>query len=418
MTLKKILLASVFAFAAAGATGAQAQVKEVEMVHWWTSGGEAAALNVLKDNLQKQGYAWKDNPLAGGGGSQAMTVLRARVTSGNIPTAVQMLGFDIQDWAEQGVLGDLTPIATKEGWEKVVPAPLQKFSKYQDKWIAAPVNVHSTNWIWANKAVMDKIGAKPPTTWDELIVVLDKAKAAGVTPLAHGGQAWQDATLFDSVVLTTGGPDFYKKTMIDLDQAALSSDTMKTVFERMAKLRSYVDANFSGRDWNLASAMVIKGDAAMQIMGDWAKGEFINAGKKPDQDFLCFRFPGTQGNVTFNSDQFVMFKVSADRQQAQAALAAATMDPAFQSAFNVVKGSVPARTDVPDAAFDACGKKAFADLKEASQKGTLMGSMAHGHANRAAVKNAMYDVITRHFNGQIQTDQAVKEFAAAVKSAS
>ncbi len=246
MKVRNILLASAFAFAAVGATAARAQVKEVEMVHWWTSGGEAAALNVLKDNLQKQGYAWKDNPIAGGGGSQAMTVLRARVTAGNIPTAVQMLGFDIQDWAEQGVLGDLTPIATKEGWDKVVPAPLQKFSKYQDKWIAAPVNVHSTNWIWANKAVMDKLGVKPPTNWDELIVVLDKAKAAGVIPLAHGGQGWQDATLFDSVVLTTGGPDFYKKTMIDLDPAALSSDTMKTVFDRMAKLRSYVDAELLG----------------------------------------------------------------------------------------------------------------------------------------------------------------------------
>ena len=94
------------------------------------------------------------------------------------------------------------------------------------------------------------------------------------------------------------------------------------------------------------------------------------------------------------------------------------MDPAFQSAFNVVKGSAPARTDVSDAAFDACGKKAIADLKEASGKGTLMGSMAHGHANRAAVKNAMYDVITRHFNGQLNTDAAVKELATAVKSAS
>jgi glucose/mannose transport system substrate-binding protein len=415
MTLKRILLATVFAGAA---TAAQAQTKEVEMVHWWTSGGEAAALNVLKENLQKQGYTWKDNPIAGGGGTQAMTVLRARVTSGNIPTAVQMLGFDIVDWAEQGILADLTPLATKEGWDKVVPQALQKFSKHEGKWIAAPVNVHSTNWIWANKAVMDKIGAKPPTSWDELIALLDKAKAAGVTALAHGGQPWQDATIFDSVVLTTGGPDFYRKTMIDLDQQALTSSTMKTVFERMAKLRSYVDANFSGRDWNLASSMVIKGDAALQIMGDWAKGEFVNAGKKPDQDFLCFRFPGTQGNVTFNSDQFVMFKVGTDRQQAQNALASATMDPAFQSAFNVVKGSAPARTDVPDTAFDACGKKAIADLKAANEKGTLMGSMAHGHANRAAVKNAMYDVISRHFNGQLQTDQAVKELATAVKSAS
>jgi glucose/mannose transport system substrate-binding protein len=238
-----------------------------------------------------------------------------------------------------------------------------------------------------------------------------------VTPLAHGGQPWQDATLFDAMLLSVGGGDFYKKSMIDLDEATLKSAQMKTVFERMAKLRTYVDANFSGRDWNLASAMVIKGEAAFQMMGDWAKGEFVTAGKKPDTDFLCFRFPGTQGIVTFNSDQFVMFKVGDDRKDAQVKMASAVMDPAFQSAFNVVKGSAPARTDVPNEAFDACGKKSMADLKEANDKGTLYGSMAHGHANPAAVKQAMYDVITKHFNGQLDTAKAPDELAKAVAAA-
>jgi len=396
---------------------AAAQVKEVEVVHWWTSGGEAAALNLLKESLQKQGISWKDNPIAGGSGVQAMTVLRARVTAGNIPTTVQMLGFDILDWAELGALGDLNEIAAKDGWDKVVPKALQRFSKYKDKWIAAPVNVHSTNWVWANKAVLDKLGTGVPKNWDEFIAALDKAKAAGVVPLAHGGQPWQDGTVFEAVVLTTGGGDFYKKAMIDLDESALKSDTMKTVFERMTKLRSYVDPNFSGRDWNLASAMVIKGEAAFQMMGDWAKGEFINAGKKPDTDFLCFRFPGTQGNVTFNSDQFVMFKVGDDRKDAQAKMALAVMDPAFQSAFNVVKGSVPARTDVPDTAFDACGKKGMKDLKEANDAGKLYGSMAHGHAAPAGVKQAMFDVITKHFNGQLDTAKAPDELAKAVAAA-
>ena len=185
----------------------------------------------------------------------------------------------------------------------------------------------------------------------------------------------------------------------------------------MTKLRSYVDDNFSGRDWNLASGMVIEGKAGLQFMGDWAKGEFLKAKKEPGKDFVCMRFPGTQGSVTFNSDQFAMFKVAADKVPAQLAMASAIESPTFQSAFNVVKGSVPARTDVPDTAFDACGKKAIKDLAEANKNDTLMGSMAHGHANPAAVKNAIYDVVTREFNGELTSEAAVKELVTAVEAA-
>ena len=391
--------------------------QSVEVLHWWTSGGEASALNVLKQDLEKAGVGWQDMPVAGGGGEQAMTALRARVTAGNPPTAVQMLGFDITDWGKQGVVADLNDLAGKEGWYKVVPPALQAFSKYDGKWIAAPVNVHSTNWVWANKEIFDKLGLKQPTSWDELIAALDKIKEAGYTAVAHGGQPWQDATIFDAVVMSTGGPEFYKKAFIDLDSAALSSDTMVQAFDRMTKLRSYVDDNFSGRDWNLASAMVIEGKAGVQFMGDWAKGEFLNAGKVPGKDFLCFRFPGTQGDVTFNSDQFVMFKVGDDRKAAQEKLAAAIMSPSFQIAFNKVKGSVPARTDVDGKDLDACGQQGMKDLAEASKNGTLFGSMAHGHAAPAAVKVATYDVITAHFNGEMDSKTAAAELAKAVEGA-
>ncbi|WRQ69314.1 ABC transporter substrate-binding protein [Sinorhizobium meliloti] len=397
------------------ATAAEA-AENVEVLHWWTSGGEAAALDVLKKDLESKGISWTDMPVAGGGGTEAMTVLRARVTAGNAPTAVQMLGFDILDWAKEGALGNLDEVASKEGWDKVIPAALQQFSKYDGHWIAAPVNVHSTNWVWINKAALDKAGGKEPTTWEELIALLDKFKEQGITPVAHGGQPWQDATIFDAVVLSLGN-DFYKQAFIDLDPAALGGDKMKEAFDRMTKLRSYVDDNFSGRDWNLASAMVIENKAGLQFMGDWAKGEFLKAKKVPGTDFVCMRFPGTQGSVTFNSDQFAMFKVSEDKVPAQLQMASAIESPAFQSAFNVVKGSVPARTDVPDTDFDACGKKGIKDLAEANTNGTLFGSMAHGHANPAAVKNAIYDVVTRQFNGELDSEEAVTELVAAVEAA-
>lgn len=399
------------------ATTSMAAAEDVEVLHWWTSGGEAAALNVLKDDLAAKTIGWVDMPVAGGGGEAAMTTLRARVTAGDAPTAVQMLGFDILDWAAEGKLANLNAVAAEEGWDAVVPAALQAFAKADGNWVSAPVNVHSTNWVWANKSVLDGLGIAQPTTWEEFVAAMQAVKDSGKTALAHGGQAWQEATMFDGIVLSVGGVDFYKKAFIDLDPEALGSEQMVEVFNRMATLRSFVDDNFSGRDWNLASAMVINDEAAFQIMGDWAKGEFLKAGKVPGTDFLCFRVPGSQGMVSFNSDQFAMFaQDEAGAQTAQGEMARSIMAPSFQSAFNVVKGSVPARTDVPNDAFDDCGKQGMAELAEASANGTLVGSIAHGHANKAAVKNAIYDVVTAHFNGEYDAATAATNLVNAVEA--
>ena len=217
------------------------------------------------------------------------------------------------------MLGNLTEVAQKEGWDKVIPAALQKFSKYDGKWVAAPVNVHSTNWVWVNKAVLDKLGIKRAAELGRIhrrCSTRSRRPASPRSPMAaRPGRTPRSST---RRAVGRRHRSFYKKAFDRArSQGALVTDTMKTAFDRMAKLRGYVDPNFSGRDWNLASAMVIKGEAGLQIMGDWAKGEFISAGKKPGTDFVCFRFPGTQGIVTFNSDQFAMFKVGADKQAAQ-----------------------------------------------------------------------------------------------------
>ena len=224
--------------------------------------------------------------------------------------------------------------------------------------------------------------------------------------------------MFDSVVEATGGADFYKKAMNELDDASLTSDTMKKSFDNLRKLTSYVDPNYAGRDWNLATAMVIKGDALVQVMGDWAKGEFKSAGKVAGTDYLCPRFPGTAGTVIYNSDMFGMMDVPKDRKAAQEQLAQATLSKTFQVSFNVVKGSAPARTDVSDADFDACGKKGIADLKAANDGGKLFGSLAQGYGAAPAVANAYKDVVTKFVHGQItSSDEAVKQLAAAIDDA-
>ena len=420
MKLRAMLMAGAMSIGALGLTGGAqaADTKEVQMLHWWTSGGEAAALSVIKQALAKQGYGWKDVPVAGGGGGAAMTTLKAMVAAGNPPTASQILGYYALDYANAGKLADITSLATKGGWAKVIPTALQKFTTVDGKWGAVPVNIHSVNWIWVNKALMEKIGGTEPKTFDELLALLDKAKKAGVIPMALGGQPWQEATMFDSIVVSTGGVEFYKKAFIDLDESALKSDTMKKSFDNLARLRPYLDPNYAGRDWNLATAMVIKGDALLQVMGDWAKGEFVNAHQEAGKDYLCYRFPGTDGSVLYNTDMFAFFQVSADRKAAQTALAETTMSPEVQIDFNVIKGSAPARMDVSDAKFDACGKKAIADIKAANAKGTFLGSMAQNYAQPPAIATAYYDVVTKFLHGEIKTsDEAVKQLVISIDSA-
>ncbi|KVF24200.1 ABC transporter substrate-binding protein [Burkholderia vietnamiensis] len=387
---------------------------QLEVMHWWTSGGEAKALTVLKDDLRQKGFTWKDSPIAGGGGEAARTVLRARVASNNPPDAMQMLGFSVQDYAQQGLLTPLDSIAAKDGWDKLISAPIQRFLKVDGHWYAVPVDVHSTNWIWANKKIFDQLKLTPPQSFDELVADADKIRKAGYIPLAHGGQPWQEATIFDSAVMSAGGPKFYMDALVNLDPKALGSPTMQKAFDQMRTLRGMVDPNFPGRDWNLATSMVINGKAAMQIMGDWAKGEFEAAGKKPGVDYLCMRYPGTQGDFIFETDQFATFKAGNDRLPGEYAFAQAVMDKSTQAKFSRIKGAIPARLDVPSDGFDACGVKSMSDMRAALKGGTMVGSFAHGLAMPEASKTAVYDVVTHFFNSNQSSGDAVKALVQAV----
>ncbi|MDZ4135640.1 MAG: ABC transporter substrate-binding protein [Paracoccaceae bacterium] len=398
------------------ASGAQAG-GTVEVLHWWTSGGEAKAVGELKKAFESQGGTWIDSPIAGGGGDAAMTALRARVVAGNPPTAVQLKGPGIQEWAREGALNDVNAVAMAEGWDAVLPPALASIMKYDGKYVAAPVNIHRVDWIWANPAALKKAGVEAmPTTWAEFNAAATKLQAAGIIPLAHGGQPWQDATLFEDVVLGVGGADFYRKALVDLDQSALTSDMMVASFDQLRTLRGFVDPNFSGRDWNLATAMVSRGEAGFQIMGDWAKGEFLAGGLVPGVDILCAPTPGN--GFVLNSDSFTFFKVAgADKLGGQQTLASLIMSPDFQSVFNLAKGSIPARTDVSLDAFDACAKRSHADLLAAVASNALVPSMAHEMAVSRSVRGEILDLVTAFFNSDTSSQDAVKQLAAAVARA-
>lgn len=412
MTKLSVLAAST-AVLLAGPALAQPQA---EVLHWWTSGGEARSVAVLQEQFAAEGGSWTDMPVAGGGGDAAMTALRARVLAGNAPTAVQLKGPAIQEWFEETGLADITTVAGENDWEALLPSQIAEHMKCEGQWCAAPVNVHRVNWVWGNKQILDEHGIEMPTTWEEFHAAAEKLQAAGVTPLAHGGQSWQDATVFESVVLGLGGPEFYRQALIDLDPEALTSDTMREVFDEMRTIRGYVDPNFSGRDWNLATAMVMNGEAAFQIMGDWAKGEFLAAGKEPGVDFICAPTPGE--GYLYNVDSFAFFEVDGqDRQDGQALLARLIMGEEFQHTFNLNKGSIPARTDVALDEFDDCARRSAEDMNAGAEDGSLLPSYAHGMALRGAPAGAITDVVTAHFNSDMSSEDAVQQLANAVANA-
>ena len=389
-----------------------AQQPTVEVLHYWTSGGESKAVAELKAEFEAAGGKWIDSPVAGGGGDAQATVLRSRVLAGDPPAAVQIKGPNIADWAKEGALADLSAVGRAEGWDTLLPPLLQGIVKFDGKYVAVPVNIHRVDWVWANPEVLKTAGVDGvPTTWEGMFEAAEKIKAAGKIPFAHGGQPWQDATVFEAIVLGVGGAEFYNKALGELDEKALTSDTMKKAFAYFRKFRSYVDPAFPGRDWNLATAMIMNGQAGMQIMGDWAKGEFAAAGKVGDKDYICAPTPSKTGYI-LNSDSFAMFKVKGPDQVAgQALLAKLILGEKFQETFNLYKGSIPARIGVKRDKFDFCALKSMDDLKTASAAGTLVGSVAHEILQAGAVRGAFLDVVTEFFNSDMSVDEAVETLA-------
>ena len=412
--VKRIVVISVLAIAFV----TSAMAGEVEVLHWWTSGGEAAAVQELQKMLQNEGHTWKDFAVAGGAGANAMTALKARAVSGNPPTAAQVKGPQIQEWAELGLLTNIDDVAQAEGWDNLVPGVVADIMKYEGHWVAVPVNVHRINWMWCNPEVFKKANAQYPRTWEEFFAACDKIKQAGFIPVAFGGQAWQEATVWESIVAGVGGSGFYQQALVEADEQALASSTMVRALEIFKKIKAYTDKNAPGRDWNLATAMVIKGEAAMQFMGDWAKGEFTAAGKVPGKDYDALTAPDTKDVFLFNVDSFIMFEVKDPAAKtAQKAMARLILSPDFQVAFNVNKGSIPVRSGISETPFDAVAVASMKDFEATAAYGGLLPSMAHEMAVSPAVRGAMFDVITNFYNSDMSAADAAQKLAAAVREA-
>lgn len=391
----------------------------VEVLHWWTSGGEARSVAELKRLLAREGHEWRDFAVAGGGGDSAMALLRQRVRAGNPPAAAQIKGPALQEWGRMGVLANLDDVAQAQKWDSQLPRVVADLMKYDGRFVAVPVNVHRVNWLWVSRAALRKVGSRAPETWDEFFVLADRLQKAGIVPVAHGGQPWQEFTTFETVVLGVGGAEFYRRAFVQLDPTALRSDTMERALATFRRIKAYTDKDAPGRDWNRATAMVIRGEAAMQFMGDWAKGEFLAAGQVPGKDFLCVAAPQTERAFIFNIDSFAMFRLSDPRAaQAQQALARTIMNPEFQQIFNLAKGSVPVGTGVQMSRFDLCAQESSAYFAASSMLKTLVPSIAHKMAQPDRVEEAIKQVVATFWNNDtVSITQAMQGLEAAARAA-
>lgn len=393
---------------------------QVELMHMWTSGESAAALASLKDRFVAAGGVWVDSAAAGSTSGQ-MATLRARVLAGDAPTASQLEGTNITEWAAAGNLANLDEVAKANDWDAAMPDALKRVMVYDGHYVAVPLNIHRINWVYYNPVVLKELGLEFPKNWDEMNAAIAKAQAAGYQGFHHGGRPWQDLTLFEAVALGVGGVDFYKKAFYDLDDATLSGETMLKVFTELRNLTSTFDEAFPGRHYSEALKAIGQKKALFTIMGDWSVSYFMANNYKYGVDFACAPVPQNDDRhpFTINSDAFGFFtQTNPDRIEGQKLVAKMVFEPQTQIDFNLKKGSIPARQGIDLSNFTPCQQQSAADLKTADGEDSLLMSFAQSMAQPGAISGAAEEVITTFVaTPETTPEEGVKLFAAAIAAA-
>ncbi|WP_435530958.1 ABC transporter substrate-binding protein [Pseudotabrizicola algicola] len=404
MKLATALVASVALPAAAFAT-------DLEVTHWWTSGGEAAAVAELAKAFDASGDKWIDGAIAGGGGT-ARPIMISRITGGDPMGATQFNhGQQALELVEAGLMLDLTDVAEANNWKEVVfPPSLLDACTVDGRIYCAPVNIHSPEWLWlSNKAYADA-GIPVPTNWNEFVETAPQLEAAGKIPLALGNQPWQSNLAFGAISIAVAGLDVWKQVNVEKNMDVAAGPEYAAVFQAVADARKLA-AKSTVQDWNQATNLVITGEAGGQIMGDWAQGEFQVANQVAGTDYTCLPGLGLNAYLSTGGDAFYFPKnKSADVEEAQKRLAALLVSPEVQVAFNLKKGSLPIRGDVDLAAANDCMKKGL----ELLAQGNLVpsGDMAWS----PDVQKQNEDLLVEFWKTDMAPEVAHQQWVANLKS--
>lgn len=390
-----------------------AHAADLEVTHWWTSGGEAAAVAELAKAFDATGNKWIDGAIAGSGGT-ARPIMVSRITGGDPMAATQFNhGRQAEELAESGLMRDLTDVAEKEKWKDFIrPLSLLDSCTIDGKIYCAPVNIHSWQWLWLSNAAFKTAGVEVPKNWDEFVAAAPALEKAGIQPLAIGSQPWQATGAFGVLMIAIGGKDAYLKVYQDKDAEMAGGPEIGKVFKAADDARR-MSKGSNVQDWNQATNMVITGKAGGQIMGDWAQGEFQLAGQVAGKDYTCLPGLGVNEIITTGGDAFY-FPVLKDEEKskAQEVLASTLVSAETQVAFNLKKGSLPVRGDVDLATANDCMKKGLDILA----KGNVITST--DQLVSADTQKQLEDLFSEFFaTASMTPDDAQKRFTDIIAAA-
>ena len=368
---------------------------KLEIFSWWTSGGESAALNALFDVYKKQntGVEIVNAAVSGGGGSAARPVLQTRLAGGNPPDTWQTHpGYElIGQYVDPGYCEPITELYKTDGWDTAFPKELVVNLMTKDRKIYSVLaGIHRGNVLWYNTKLLEKNGIKvgDQMTFDQFFAACDKLKAAGVPALGVGDSGiWASAQLFENTLLGVIGA----KGWVDLFDGSMQWDDpkVKEAMKLFAKMQDYLNPDHAALSWDQAIKALMDGKVAFSSMGDWADGEFLKAKLKEKEDFGWVSHPGTDGSFIVVADGFTLAKGAPHKEAAMAWLKSIGSKEA-QEAFNPLKGSIPARTDVDRSKFDGYHQWSM----DSFSKDKLLASCVHGEAAPAAFQQALNDAVT------------------------
>ena len=351
---------------------------EVEVFTWWAEGSEKAGLDALVKvfNEQHPDFKFVNGAVAGGAGSDAKNVLASRLQTNDPPDTFQAhAGAELTDYILNGQIEDLSAMYEENGWNDVFPQTLLDRLTNDGKIYSVPSNIHRANVVWANPAVLEEAGLDPTATYDSLddwFTALDKVEAAGKIPLSIATD-WTQVHLLETVLLSDLGADAY--TGLWDGSTDWSSSEVTGALDDYAKLFAYTNTDRQSLDWPDATQMVIDGDAAFNVMGDWAVAAFDEQGKVLDEDFVAYPVPGTAGVFDFLADSFVL-PVGAPNPDGTEAWLDTVASAEGQEAFNAAKGSIPANIDADTSDFGPYQQTAITDYAQDE----IVSSLAHGAA--------------------------------------